>query len=114
MAHDHDVVAVVELNPVMATPLQAAAEAAGRYRYQVARPSFGSEGLALYSRYPIVSPDAVPSAAGSRSRLTSTSTASRSGSSSCTRSRPSSTEVDHFQVPGSDHRGFVVDVAVNP
>jgi endonuclease/exonuclease/phosphatase (EEP) superfamily protein YafD len=60
MAHDADVVAVVELNPVMATHLQAEAEAAGRYRYQLAQPTFGSEGLALYSRYPIVSADIRP------------------------------------------------------
>ena len=40
MAHDADVVAVVELNPVMATHLEAAA--AGRYRYQLAQPTFGS------------------------------------------------------------------------
>ena len=55
MAHDADVVAVVELNPVMATHLEAAG--AGRYRYQLARPSFSSEGLALYSRFPIVQGD---------------------------------------------------------
>jgi endonuclease/exonuclease/phosphatase (EEP) superfamily protein YafD len=58
MAHDADVVAVVELNPVVAAHLEA--DAAGRYPYQLVRPTFGSEGLGLYSRYPIVSADVRP------------------------------------------------------
>ena len=49
---------MVELNPVMATHLEAAA--AGRYRYQLSQPTFGSQGLALYSRFPIVSADIRP------------------------------------------------------
>lgn len=52
MDHDADVVAVVELNPVMAAHLEAAG--ASRYRYRLTQPSFSSEGLALYSRFPIV------------------------------------------------------------
>ena len=52
LAHDADLVAVVELNPIMADHLDA--EGAERYPYRVERPLRGSEGLALYSRYPIV------------------------------------------------------------
>ena len=66
MAHDADVVAVVELNPVMATHLEAAA--AGRYRYQLTQPTFGSQGLALYSRFPIVSADIRPIGTPARAR----------------------------------------------
>ena len=42
MAHDADVVAVVELNPVMATHLEAAT--AGRYRYQLTQPCSARRG----------------------------------------------------------------------
>jgi endonuclease/exonuclease/phosphatase (EEP) superfamily protein YafD len=52
LSHDADVVAVVELNPTMAGHLDA--EGADRYPYRVERPLGSSEGLALYSRHPIV------------------------------------------------------------
>ena len=201
MAHDADVVAVVELNPVMATHLEAAA--AGRYRYQLAQPHvrlarawrstpaspsssadirpIGSrlgleahldvdgQPVRLFVVHPFppifngrlsarvgrrASPPSVTRrpaparrrsssgtstpAAGTRrsagccaaacgTRTSGSATASRRRGRTTGRRHPFvrldhalvgpgviPTAVDDIDVPGSDHRGFVVDVAVNP
>ena len=54
LAPDADVLAVVELNEAMAEHLEQLG-VDDRYPYRVARPHWSSEGLALYSRFPIVS-----------------------------------------------------------
>jgi endonuclease/exonuclease/phosphatase (EEP) superfamily protein YafD len=54
LAPDADVLAVVELNEAMNEQLQQLG-VDERYPYRVARPHWSSEGLAVYSRFPIVS-----------------------------------------------------------
>ena len=51
---DADVLAVVELNEAMAAELEELG-VDERYPYRMARPHWSSEGLAIYSRFPIVS-----------------------------------------------------------
>ena len=86
LAPDADVLAVVELNEAMAEHLEQLG-VDDRYPYRVARPHWSSEGLALYSRFPIAATSSGASGHDSGWRPSSTWTASPSASSWCTRSR---------------------------